>query len=290
MQEVSQVKVKLANIEGVALRSHQIRAGERWELDGDRPSGFFFWKIEAKRKKHTLTGLLDGQGLLQATQQGMTQLITDAFTKLFASSGVSSLWTAKWAEVRHLVSNRVTPLQRTMLDAPLSLPDLEDALKALAAGKSPGSDGFTKEFYSYFWPDLKLLVHGAVQDAWSSRSMGTYFNSGLICLCPKGGDMRQLGQWRPITPCELIHILQTWESQPASQSEETSGEEPPHREPDDGSNTDSDTSSESTDSAGTSDDSDGSYTTDAIDEDNDDDDTTTVQHSRVKLLPWPRFT
>lgn len=89
MEEVQQVRNKLDAIEGVALCSHQIRAGKQWELDGNRPLSFFFQRIEAKRRKHTLAGLLNDNGLLQATQAEMCRLIVAAFLRPFAPIGAS---------------------------------------------------------------------------------------------------------------------------------------------------------------------------------------------------------
>lgn len=87
------------------------------------------------------------------------RLIASAYTKLFASTGATKEWLAKWAEVLP----RVSPAQRRMLDSPLSLKELENTLRSLPSGKCPGHDGFPREFYVAFWADLKDLVCDAVQ-------------------------------------------------------------------------------------------------------------------------------
>lgn len=74
--------------------------------------------------------------------------------------------------------------------------ELVAALGALPARKSPGKDGVPPEFHR---EDLKGLVLGAVKEVWESGSMGEYHNSGLICLCPKGGDLKLVSQWLPIS-------------------------------------------------------------------------------------------
>lgn len=42
-------------------------------------------------------------------------------------------------------------------------------------------------------------MFAAVRDTWSNGTTGEYHNKGLICLCPKAGDTRQVSQWRPIS-------------------------------------------------------------------------------------------
>lgn len=35
--------------------------------------------------------------------------------------------------------------------------------------------------------------------------MGEFFNKGLVCLCPKTGDLREIEQWRPIILLTLLY-------------------------------------------------------------------------------------
>ena len=47
-----------------------------------------------------------------------------------------------------------------MCDAPLSMEDILKAVKSIKNNKSPGSDGFTVEFYKKCWDDIKeILLH-----------------------------------------------------------------------------------------------------------------------------------
>lgn len=77
----------------------------------------------------------------------------------------------------------------------------------MPAGKSPGHDRMTREFFLSFWMDLKGMVVAAVHDAWDLGSLGEYFNRGLVCLCPKTGDLWLIAQWRPITLLPLFYKL-----------------------------------------------------------------------------------
>ena len=44
-----------------------------------------------------------------------------------------------------------------------TIEELGLALNQLPNNKSPGSDGFTSEFYKFFWPDLKSIIFENVQ-------------------------------------------------------------------------------------------------------------------------------
>ncbi len=54
---------------------------------------------------------------------------------------------------------QLSHISKEMCDTPISVQECGTALfKILANNKSPGIDGFTTEFYKFFWHDIKNLV------------------------------------------------------------------------------------------------------------------------------------
>ena len=51
---------------------------------------------------------------------------------------------------------KLDPRDAEDLDAPLRLEELDFAVKQLGKNKTPGFDGLTSEFYTFFWPLLKI--------------------------------------------------------------------------------------------------------------------------------------
>lgn len=58
----------------------------------------------------------------------MESLITEAFKKLFNSSGPCPDWDAKWQQVRSKLRVKVSAIQQAILEAPLTIDELENAL------------------------------------------------------------------------------------------------------------------------------------------------------------------
>ena len=42
-----------------------------------------------------------------------------------------------------------------MLDTNITISELYEAIKLMDTNKSPGTDSLTKEFYDYFWNDIR---------------------------------------------------------------------------------------------------------------------------------------
>ena len=67
-------------------------------------------------------------------------------------------------------------------------------------GKSPGSDGFTVEFYKFFWNDIKTLLIDSFNYAFTHGELSLDQKRGILTLIPKKDKSRLLlKNWRPIS-------------------------------------------------------------------------------------------
>ena len=65
---------------------------------------------------------------------------------------------------------------------------------------SPGSDGFTTNFYKFFWPDIKDFLYVRFLYSFKNGELTNDQKRGIINLIPKEGkDLRYLRNWRPLS-------------------------------------------------------------------------------------------
>ena len=78
--------------------------------------------------------------------------------------------------------------------------ELLSALKSTKNDKSPGSDGFTAEFYKMFWVDIKEYLLASINCAFERGELSITQKNGIITLLPKKGkENLLLKNWRPIS-------------------------------------------------------------------------------------------
>jgi hypothetical protein len=78
----------------------------------------------------------------------------------------------------------------------IDLEEIGKALKGLKNGKSPGTDGFTADFYKFFWIKIKILVLESLRNVYSDGELSTEQKRGIINLIPKKDkDTRLLQNW-----------------------------------------------------------------------------------------------
>ncbi len=64
-----------------------------------------------------------------------------------------------------IVHNKLTQEGSDSIESNISEQELLAALKSTSNGKSPGSDGFTSEFYKLFWVDIKDLLLNSINSS-----------------------------------------------------------------------------------------------------------------------------
>ena len=90
--------------------------------------------------------------------------------------------------------------EQESLEKDLTFEELKDALTSFADNKSPGEDGFTKEFYEAFFDLLWKDLLNSYNDAFNKGSLSVFQKRGTITLIPKGDEnLSDLKNWRPIS-------------------------------------------------------------------------------------------
>ena len=86
--------------------------------------------------------------------------------------------------------------------------ELTNYLKKTKNNVSPGSSGFTNEFFKYFWIDLKFFITKAINFGYEMGMLSVTQRLGIITLIPKGDkDKTLLKNWRPLTLLNSLYKL-----------------------------------------------------------------------------------
>ena len=87
-----------------------------------------------------------------------------------------------------------------LCDAVLTINECTKAVKLLPNDKSPGPDGFTTNFYKFFWADIKDILFESLQYSFEHKSLSNDQKRGILNLIPQGSkDLHYLSNWRPVS-------------------------------------------------------------------------------------------
>ena len=87
--------------------------------------------------------------------------------------------------------------------------ELTKALKNMKNEKSPGLDGFTVEFFKFFWIDIGVFVLRSINYGYITGPLSVTQKQGIITCLPKPNKCRYnlKKNWRPIYLLNVVYKM-----------------------------------------------------------------------------------
>lgn len=175
-----------------------IRSRARWIEKGEKSSTYFFGLEKQRQTKRKISKLMKNDIILEdqkLVQDEICLFYCNLYKSKFSKSDCDILFKNINEDIKKLDVE-----DKLILEERLTITEIENALKQMKNGKSPGIDGLTSEFLKHFWADIKKLLYRAFLDCIQKGCLSPTMKTGLITLLPKPKkDLLLLDNWRPIT-------------------------------------------------------------------------------------------
>ena len=109
--------------------------------------------------------------------------------------------------ITRLIPRSVTRENNEMLIKLVTMQELEEAFNQMALGKSLGPDGFTSNFFHYFWDLIKEEVFETIEESRDKKGVLKAFNATFLKLIPKEAGADSPDKFRPISLCNVIYKI-----------------------------------------------------------------------------------
>ena len=94
------------------------------------------------------------------------------------------------------------------LEGKISYEEASKTLLSMSNNKSPGSDGFTAEFFKMFWKNIGHFVIRSLNYGYDTGELSSTQKQGIIPCIPKDGKPKQfLKNWRPISLLNVVYKI-----------------------------------------------------------------------------------
>lgn len=206
LEEFSTLKKQLEEIRTDKIKGTILRSRARWIDEGEKPTKYFL-NLENRNFTSKLIPKLileDGSEITDTAEILKAQ--KTYYKELYSEQNVDDDLTDNVLE--NLDSPKLSEKSSESLEGLITYEELTSTLKTFKNGKSPGLDGYTAEFFKFFWKDVGVYVLRAINDAYQEGKMSITQRRGLITCLPKPGKSKFLVKnWRPISLLNVIYKL-----------------------------------------------------------------------------------
>ena len=105
-------------------------------------------------------------------------------------------------------ANKLSDEKSASLEGEISYTEIANALKNMKNNKRPGLEGFTVEFFKFFWVDIGAFILRSINYGYQNESLSITQKQGLItCLSKPNKSRLSLKNWRPISLLNVVYKL-----------------------------------------------------------------------------------
>ena len=207
LTETEQVELENSRAELVALRGKKmegvlIRSKARWIADGEKITSYFC-SLEKRNYINKRITKLEHNGFLLEDDKEIAKEVNNFYKTLYDEREVED------CEITELVKEipQLSVPEHDSLEGDITL-EATFSLKNMNNKKSPGSDGFSAEFFKVFWRTLGPFVVRALNEGFRKGELSTTQKEGIIICIPKGDKPKEfIKNWRPISLLNVVYKI-----------------------------------------------------------------------------------
>ena len=179
--------------------------------DGEKPTKYFLSLEKRHYTNKTIVEIVTDSGEIIADQTDILKQVKAFYADLYRSRDLEldSVDLARLFQDENVP--KLSDVDKNKLDEPITKHEVLCALKNTKNNKVPGLDGFSINFYNFFWVDIGDFVYRSFVHSFEKGELSISQILGLIhvSMLPKGSKPRNKlkKNWRPISLLNVTYKL-----------------------------------------------------------------------------------
>jgi hypothetical protein len=187
-------EIRANKVEGIILRSKA-----RWIDQGEKPTKYFLNLEKRNYVSKLIPKIITEDGIEIRDGKEILEEQKRFYQKLYTEKDNKSHQEVR--EFLHTVQGpKLSNTEADALEGKITYAELTTVLKKQKNNKTPGIDGYSAEFYKFFWKDIGHFVLRAINESYDKGLLPITLRRGVITCLPKGNKCRHyLKNWRPLS-------------------------------------------------------------------------------------------
>lgn len=199
---------QLENLREDKIKGSVVRARARWIYEGESPSRYFCNLEKRNYVNKNVIKLIDCNNEMITDQKMILNEIKKFYVNLYRNSDNTLNAVNLDVLLNDFDVPKLSNIDKATLDSDIEFSEVAAALKNMKNDKAPGSDGYTSEFFKFFWPDLGLFLYKSFIYSITNGSLSVTQKQGVLSIIPKGNKPREyIKNWRPITLLNISYKI-----------------------------------------------------------------------------------
>lgn len=152
MAELNLLHQELHNIRNVKIKGSSIRARAKWIEEGEKPTKYFCSLETQYASNKTIPFIENSAGQKIFDNNDILKEAEQFYKVLYTKNNTNANYNIH-EDLKNIHTVKLSNEQSQSLEGLLTLEEISKTLKNMKSDKSPGSDGFTAEFFKVFWKD-----------------------------------------------------------------------------------------------------------------------------------------
>ena len=205
--KINELKKELQEIRDGKLKGMLIRSRARWVEEGEKASRYFCSLENRNFVSKRMSSLINNEGRELFKDTEIRSEVQNFYKSLY-SSREQAITDVNLDNLLGIDTPKLTDLEAMSLEGEITLREAGNFLKTMQNNKSPGSTGFTTEFFKFFWKDIGVFVVKSINFGFFLGALSQTQREGIITCIPKGSKCRKyIKNWRPISLLNISYKI-----------------------------------------------------------------------------------
>ena len=201
---LEQTNEELISLREIRMRGVLVRSRARWVEDGEKITSYFCGLEKRNYTNKRINMLTKPNGEDIKDNKTIVEEVKLFYENLYKSRDIRDL------RISDLVENIpvLNENDANQLEGELTFEEISYSLKNMKNDKSPGSDGYTVEFFKVFWGQLGQFILRSLNEGFRKGELSNTQKEGVIICIPKVDKPRNfIKNWRPISLLNIIYKI-----------------------------------------------------------------------------------
>ena len=196
MAEINNVKKKIEEIRDELAEGIKVRSRITNLQNDEKLSKFVIAKQQEFMARKLITCLKDEKGNKLQSSASINNYVKSFYSNLYNCSPVNNEMQEKFLS---FLKSKLDDIDREELNKDFSKGEILKIIRSFNKNRTPGIDGLPVEFYLENWDIIGDDFTSLVKFIMENKCISVSQRKGVITLIHKGGEEKELKNWRPIS-------------------------------------------------------------------------------------------